>query len=64
MKKGRVRVIRNERKEKEEHPDLRVLFTLDDGTEFSGGLWCGVDKNGNAIYTGEMKEYIKEIFEE
>lgn len=53
--KLRIRIFKNENKSSDNHPDLRLLATDEaTGDEFQGGVWKGIDKNGNPIYTGDL----------
>lgn len=58
-KPGDLSVFKNDKKEKDTHPDYRINGLTLDGRPMKGALWLKKDRNGNTFMAGkiEVDEY-------
>lgn len=58
-KPGDLAVFKNDRKEKESHPDYTITGLTLDGRPMKGALWLKEDRNGKKFMAGkiEVDEY-------
>lgn len=54
-KPGDVAIFRNDKKEKDTHPDYRLSGLGIDGLPIKGGLWVKTDKNGQKFFAGKIE---------
>lgn len=54
-KAGDVSVFKNDRKEKDTHPDYRITGLDLDGNKIKGALWLKTDRNGNKYMSGKIE---------
>lgn len=54
-KPGDVAIFRNDKKEKDTHPDYRLSGLGIDGLPIKGGLWLKTDKNGQKFFAGKIE---------
>lgn len=52
---GDVAIFRNDKKEKDTHPDYRLSGLGLDGLPIKGGLWLKTDKNGQKFFAGKIE---------
>lgn len=52
---GQISVFKNDRKEKDSHPDYRIIGLGLDGQKIRGALWLKKDRNGNTFMSGKME---------
>ena len=55
MKPGQITVFRNERKEKDTHPDYNIECLTPDGEKLRGALWAKESKNGKTYLSGKLE---------
>jgi len=60
-KAGDLSVFKNDRKEKDTHPDYRIVGTGLDGKKIKGALWLKKDRSGKTYMSGkiEVDDYVK-----
>lgn len=60
-KNGDISVFKNDKKEKDTHPDYRITGTGLDGKKIKGALWLKKDRNGKTYMSGKIEEdtYVK-----
>lgn len=54
-KPGDVSVFKNDRKEKDSHPDYRITGLDLNGNKIKGALWLKTDRNGNKYMSGKIE---------
>ena len=54
-KPGDISIFRNDRKEKETHPDYRGVGLGVDGQKIKVALWLKKDRNGNTFMAGKIE---------
>lgn len=54
-KPGDISVFKNDRKEKENHPDYKILGLDLNGDKIKGALWLKTDRNGNKFMAGKIE---------
>lgn len=54
-KPGDVSVFKNDRKEKDTHPDYRITGLDLNGDKIKGALWLKTDRNGNKYMSGKIE---------
>lgn len=54
-KPGDLSVFKNDRKEKDTHPDYRIVGTGLDGQKIKGALWLKKDRNGKTYMSGKIE---------
>lgn len=54
-KPGDVSVFKNDRKEKDTHPDYRITGLDLSGQKIKGALWLKKDRNGNTYMSGKIE---------
>lgn len=54
-KPGDLSVFKNDRKEKDTHPDYRIVGLGLDGQKIRGALWLKKDRNGNTYMSGKVE---------
>lgn len=57
---GDIAIFKNDKKEKDSHPDYRLTGLGLDGQPIKGGLWLKTDRNGNKFFAGriEVDQYL------
>lgn len=55
IKPGDVSVFKNDRKEKDTHPDYRITGMDLNGVKIKGALWLKTDRNGNKYMSGKIE---------
>lgn len=55
QKPGDLSVFKNDRKEKDTHPDYRIVGLGLDGQKIRGALWLKKDRNGNTYMSGKVE---------
>lgn len=53
-KNGDLAVFKNDRKEKDSHPDYTITGLTLDGRPMKGALWLKKDRNGNTFMAGNI----------
>lgn len=54
-KPGDLSVFKNDRKEKDTHPDYRISGTDLNGQKIKGALWLKKDRNGKTYMSGKIE---------
>jgi hypothetical protein len=54
-KPGDISIFKNDRKEKDTHPDYRVIGLDLNGDKIKGALWLKTDRNGNKFMAGRIE---------
>lgn len=55
-KPGDLSVFKNDRKEKDTHPDYRIVGLDLNGRKIKGALWLKTDRNGNKFMSGKIED--------
>ena len=54
-KPGDISIFKNDRKEKDTHPDYKIIGLGLDGLKIRGALWLKTDRNGNKFMAGKIE---------
>jgi hypothetical protein len=54
-KPGDISIFKNDRKEKDTHPDYRIVGLDLNGDKIKGALWLKTDRNGNKFMAGKIE---------